>query len=324
MNSKDFTVNFASTTRSNSPAMPPLIPGRWVAGMLIASGLIISAMMIRNHLVIDTTNGAFGALLAAIGLLCFALYQTYNAKTLWQARLREFSESALLMLAICMMGAIGSYEAATVTSGFYDAALEHADQLLHFNWLNLYRIVADHPILQHMGAAAYGSVFLSPLVLLAWHAWHGQRAQARQFIMTFWLASTLTLALFPLFPARGALEFLWHGPIHYMPTTGLYQGEIIPALRAHVMTQIDLGSLRGLVCAPSFHTVCAVIYMVSAWPIVVLRRYLVPLNLLMLMATPVEGTHYLSDMVLGAVVAIFAIIWARFGIALLGRMASTA
>jgi hypothetical protein len=109
-----------------------------------------------------------------------------------------------------------------------------------------------------------------------------------------------------------------------MPTNGLYQGEIIPALRAHVITQIDLGSLRGLVCAPSFHTVCAVIYMVSAWPIVALRRYLVPLNLLMLMATPVEGTHYLSDMVLGAIVAIFAIILARFGIALLGRIASTA
>ena len=260
-----------------------MIPTRWLTGVLGASGLVIIAMMIRNRLVIDLTNAAFAVVAATLMTLAIVRYRTHLAQTPWQVRWRDFSENALLMISICLLGAIGSYQAATDTSGFYDAALQRTDQLLHFNWLAWYVLVTEHPILQHLGAAAYGSVYLTPCILIGWLAWHGHRAEARLFLMTFWLASILTLSLFPLFPARGALEFLWHGPIHYMPTNGLYQGEIIPALRDHSMTSIDLGSLRGLVCAPSFHTVCAIIYMAWSWPFAALRRILVPLNVAMLL-----------------------------------------
>lgn len=294
----------------------PAIPAHWLAGALALSGLVIIAMMIHNRLLIDTANWAFGALTATILVFSVIRHRTHAAATPWKRRWRDFSESALLMILIGTLGAIGSYEAATETSGFYDAALERVDQMLHFNWLSLYLLVAEHPVLQRLGAAAYGSVFITPWVLLGWLAWHGERAQARQFLMTFWLASVLTLVIFPLFPARGALEFLWHGPIRYMPTNGLYQGEIIPALRDHAITRIDLSSVRGLVCAPSFHTVCAIVYIVSTWPIAALRRFLVPLNAAMLLATPVEGTHYLSDMLLGAMVAVTAIMLVRVGITL--------
>lgn len=291
----------------------PGIPGHWLAGAMAASGVVIVALMIHNRLLVETANWAFGGLVAALALFSLIRHRTHGAATPWKTRWRDFSESALLMLLIGALGAIGSYEAATDTSGFYDAALERADQMLHFNWLSLYLLVVEHPLLQRLGAAAYGSVFITPWILLGWLAWHGQRAQARQFLMTFWLASVLTLVIFPLFPARGALEFLWHGPIRYMPTNGLYQGEIIPALRDHAITRIDLGSVRGIVCAPSFHTVCAIVYIVAAWPIAALRRFLVPLNGAMLLATPVEGTHYLSDMLLGALVAVAAIVLVRLG-----------
>lgn len=291
----------------------PIIPARWLALALAASAVVIVALMIHNRLMVDTANWAFGALVTAIAVFSLIRHRTHGGATQWKARWRDFSESALLMLLIGTLGAIGSYEAATDTTGFYDAALERADQMLHFNWLSLYLLVVEHPLLQRLGAAAYGSVFITPWILLGWLAWHGQRAQARQFLMTFWLASVLTLVIFPLIPARGALEFLWHGPIRYMPTNGLYQGEIIPALRDHAITRIDLSSVRGLVCAPSFHTVCAIVYIVSAWPIAALRRFLVPLNAAMLLATPVEGTHYLSDMLLGAMVAVTAIMLTRIG-----------
>jgi len=313
-------ANFIRPDSSNGRTGLPIIPARWLAGALAASGMVICVLMIRNRLLIDTANWAFGALSAVICLLSVIRHRTKSPGTRWQARWHDFSESALLMIAITMLGAVGSYEAAMASSGFYDATLERADQSLHFDWLSLYRLVVQYPILQRLGALAYDSVFLTPVVLIVWHAWHGQRAEARQFLLTFWLASVITLLMFPLFPARGALEFLWHGPIYYMPTNGLYQSGIILALRDHTITHIDLGSLRGLVCAPSFHTVCAIIYMASVWPIAALRGYVVPLNLLMLLATPVEGTHYLVDMVLGALVAVVAIGLARAGIALLTWM----
>uniref|UniRef100_UPI0026256566 phosphatase PAP2 family protein n=1 Tax=Novosphingobium sp. TaxID=1874826 RepID=UPI0026256566 len=86
---------------------------------------------------------------------------------------------------------------------------------------------------------------------------------------------------------------------------------IIPALRAHAIQAIDLGTVQGIVCAPSFHTASAVILMVTAWPFPALRRVIVPVNIAMLLSTPVEGTHYLTDMLLGAAVAALACVTIR-------------
>ncbi|MDE2410308.1 MAG: phosphatase PAP2 family protein [Sphingomonadales bacterium] len=302
-------AELSAEQRHSAPAAPAHHPlARRMAWALLASTVAILVLMVRNRLPVDPVNWAFGALAAA--MLGFALvrHRTHGAETVWQTRWRDFSELGLLMIVICVLGAIGSYEAASATSGFYDAALEDVDRMLHFDWLALYLLVVRHPVLQWLGAAAYDSVFVSPWVLIGWMAWHGQREQAYRFLLVFWLSTVLTLVLFPLFPARGALAFLWHGPIHYMPTNGLYQGQIIPALRDHAITRIEFDAVRGLVCAPSFHTVCAVLYIATAWPIAALRRWLVPLNLVMLLAVPVEGTHYLVDMILGALVAVSAIV----------------
>jgi membrane-associated phospholipid phosphatase len=126
------------------------------------------------------------------------------------------------------------------------------------------------------------------------------------FIASFWLAAVATLLLFTLAPAQGPLAYLWHGRIPYMPQSALYQAQVIPLLRHHAVHEVAVTSLHGLVCAPSFHTVSAVLYIIAAWPIRKLRWPLLALNLAMLLATPVEGTHYLTDMIVGALVAIAA------------------
>lgn len=300
------------------------LQARWFAGALLASALVIAGMMIHNRLVLKLTDPGFMALVAVLAGLAWVRHRTRAGRSVAQARWRDFSEHLAVLITICVLGAVASYEAAAETSGFADAALAQSDRMLHFDWVALYRLVAGHPLLQHLGAAAYGSIYLTPTVLLGWMAWHGRRDEAHRFLTTFWLASVLTLVLFPLLPARGALEFLWHEPIRYMPTSGLYQGAIIPGLRAHAVDAIGLGTVRGLVCAPSFHTACAVIYMVTAWPFARLRLLLVPVNVAMLLATPVEGTHYLTDMILGALVAVLAIVTVRLVAQRLGEAGSPA
>ena len=291
----------------------------WLILALCLSPAAMLALMIHNRLFVAVDSRGFLSLVAIAAILGMVRWSTGFARTGWQLRLRDFSEAALALIAIAAMGAIGSYETAADTSGFADAALAHSDRLLHFDWLAVYTTVVQHPLLQHLGAAAYGSIYLSPWLVLGWLAWHGERTRAHRFLLTFWIAAALTLALFPLLPARGALQFLWHGPIRYMPTSGLYQGEIIPALRLHTIHAIDLGAVRGLVCAPSFHTACAVMFIAAAWPFPALRRLILPINLAMLAATPVEGTHYLTDMIMGAAVAFVAILSTRW-LAALGPM----
>ena len=290
---------------------PPAGGTPWLVLALMANGIAIVPLMLHNRLFPDVSNRSFLALSLILALCLGIRIAMTKARAPWQTRLRDFSSHAAAMLLIGMLGAIASYETAADTSGFSDAALARSDRALHFDWVALYRIVCGHPLLQHLGALAYGSIYVTPWALLGWLAWHGERHRAHRFLLSFWAASVLTLALFPLFPARGALAFLWHGPIHYMPTSGLYQGAIIPALRAHAIQAIDLGAVQGIVCAPSFHTASAVIFMVTAWPFPALRRVIVPVNIAMLLSTPVEGTHYLTDMLLGAAVATLACVTIR-------------
>jgi len=93
-----------------------------------------------------------------------------------------------------------------------------------------------------------------------------------------------------------------------LPESEMWQAGVIPALRAHQVHVVDLGHLRGLVSAPSFHTAAAVLFIHTAWRSRDLRWPVLGINLAMLLATPVEGTHYLTDMILGAAVAAVAIL----------------
>ncbi|RVU05658.1 phosphatase PAP2 family protein [Novosphingobium umbonatum] len=290
-----------------SDPIRPCVPLRWLTVALMGSCAVVAGLMVQNQLGINWRNGAFAAFLAILGVLGLARYWAVPAATTAQRRTRDFCEYALLMVSASAIGGVASYATASDTQGFVDPLLAGLDAKLHFNWLAWYQMVIHHPVLQHLGAAAYSSIYVSPVILLGAIAWSGDRSAAQRFLFTYWLAATMTLALFPLFPAKGALEYLWHGPIPYMPTNNLYQGSIIPALRQHTFGEINLGALRGLVCAPSFHTVCATLYIVTAWPMRRLRFVLVPLNVAMLLSTPVEGTHYLSDMLLGFAVALVAL-----------------
>ena len=295
------------------------ISGRWLSLAMVISTAVVAVMMLANRLVVNPDNWGLWAALVPCAALGVLRQKTRLGTTASQVRLRDFSEHGITLIVICLLGAVASYEAACDTSGFADAALAKSDRMLHFNWLTWYGVVVRHAALQRLGAGVYSTIWVTPWLLVTYLAWTGQRATARRFLFTFWVSIVLTLALFPLFPAKGALDYLWHGPIPYMPTNGLYQGAIIPALRAHAMTRIDIGSLKGLVCAPSFHTVSAVVFIASVWPHRVLRRFLVPLNLAMLLATPVEGTHYLSDMILGFGVALAAIGLVQMGGNMLAR-----
>lgn len=286
----------------------PMIPGTLLAGIVALSAILVAGMMLHSGLVIKLASPAFAAMVGSMLLLAALRYSLRNTPTKIGTSVRDFSEYCLLFMAISLTGVVSTYPLAAVSSGWYDPALAKMDGVLGFDWNRWYAFVVDHPMLRQSGAVAYSTIYLSPAILLGYMAWHGERAAARRFLATFWLAATITLLLFPLFPAKGPLAAIWAGPIPYMPTTALYQSEIIPLLRDRLFGEIDMGALQGLVCAPSFHTVCGALYIGAAWPFARLRWPLIAMNSAMLLATPVEGNHYLSDMLLGLTVALLATI----------------
>jgi hypothetical protein len=284
----------------------PLLPGQWIAAAIAASILLDATLLLFAGLRIDETWALAGfAVWGAGGLTLYYLLRMPTTRM--QQVLRDLTEGVSLFALVSLLGAIASYPLAAGHHALVDPDLERIDLGLHFHWISLYELVARHAWIQAVERMAYLSIFVTPALLIGYFAWTGRRVENRLFIATFWVAVLITLSLFPLFPAAGPFATLWHGSIPYMPLSGLYQDEVILALRDHRIHAVDLGALHGLVCAPSFHAASAVIYIVTAYRIAALRWPIIGLNIVMLLATPVEGTHYLADLLIGMAVACLAV-----------------
>jgi membrane-associated phospholipid phosphatase len=216
---------------------------------------------------------------------------------------RDAAEYFGVFVAVGLFGVLASYAVAAQTFGYGDRYLSLIDRSLGFDWAAWYGFVVRHPLLRITGRVAYQCIYISPAALLAYYAVTGRKQEARKFIASVWIAAVLTLLLFVLMPAQGPLAASWQGPIPYMPASALYQAQLIPELRSHGLGEIHLEALQGVICAPSFHAASGVLYIAAAWRARPLRWPLVTINALMLLATPVEGTHYLADILAGAMVA---------------------
>lgn len=284
-----------------------LLP-RLVAGILAASAALLALLMFAADLRISPW--ALGNLpYYGAATLAAAIYFGVPGRNWRHGRaLVEGAEYYAVLTLTMLIGAIASYPAAALTHGYHDEALYRIDRAIGFDWVGWYRFVAAHPLLQDLGVAAYRSIYVTPAVLLAWFASTGERNEAYRLIVTFQIAAIVTLAVFVFLPAVGPFSYLWHGPVPYIPESETWQAGLIPALRMKEIGIVDLAHLRGLVSAPSFHAAAAVIFINAAWRAGPLRWPLIALNIAMLFATPVEGTHYLIDLIMGAVAAAIAIL----------------
>lgn len=299
----------AATTHRGISAASANVPdyGWWIGGGMILSMAALAVMMHVAGLVIDPSD-ADNLPFYVSGVVLLALRFGLRDRPWRYARaVADCAEYYGVFTVLALMGAVASYPIAALTHGFHDAALQRIDALLRFDWLAWYRLVAATPILQALGLAAYRSIYLTPAILFATFAFTGDRVAAHRFLATFWLTAVGTLILYTFMPAVGPFSYLWHGPIVYMPESELWQPGLIPALRSHSERIVDLGHLRGIVSAPSFHAAAATIYIQVAWRLPRLRWPVLAVNTAMLLSTPVEGTHYLIDIILGTAVALAAI-----------------
>ena len=278
-----------------------------------ASAGIMFWLMRLSHL---RSSAQFMLMLA--GLLAAALACRSSALQRMLGRHAAVGEAAYgfaTFVAMALIGAGASYPLAAISTGYVDLDLRWSDELMKFDWEVLYEFVVRHPSLQMLGTLAYRAIYLTPAILIACWARAGQARRIDRFLLEFWCCAVVTLMLFPMMPAAGPLAYLWQGPIPYMPDSALCQPDLIASLRLEQMRTVNLANLCGLVSAPSFHAIAAVLYFRSAF---LVGRWKLPVIVLasaMLLATPVEGTHYLTDILLGILVAVSVLV----GVELIAR-----
>jgi membrane-associated phospholipid phosphatase len=143
----------------------------------------------------------------------------------------------------------------------------------------------------------------------------------RVYTLAFIGAVLVTIAISAVLPAAG----VWP---HYGLTTA-DSAHIVPAVQTSwpVFYGLRDGSFRALVAVgsegiitfPSLHAALAVILIAALWPLQWLRWPILAVNVAMLAATPIDGSHYLTDVLAGIAVAALALIVARAAAARVAR-----
>lgn len=204
-----------------------------------------------------------------------------------------------------------SYLVVATAFPLVDAQLAAADRFIGFDWGAYYLWAQKHPFFLRTIGVAYASMSAQLFLITVYLSFSSRFLQLFEYIRESTSTLLFAIAVSLLWPAEGASKFYggrWHADVSEM-----FHFEL---LRSGAMTSVDLRHVEGLVSMPSYHTINAVLlcWAVRRTP---LMYVVVPLNIAMVLATPIIGGHYLVDVLAGAVVAAVAIV--LFGHAGRGR-----
>jgi hypothetical protein len=266
---------------------------------LAATAAFCAAAPLCSALTIDLKDTGL-PLAAFVTMVALSiLYQPYFRNL---PRLAAGATVAADLIAYALVLGPFSYIAAASPWPLIHPFLAQIDRALHFDWLAYYHFIKNHPPLAALLTLAYnGMIAEIGLVTLALFLLN-DLPRLRLVLDGFALCALLTIILSALFPAVEALAYFNVYPM--IPTgqgfvTGIDRVDAFLAIHYANTTTVPVIDAKGIVCFPSFHTACALISVVGAFS----RRWLfwpvLAWSLLLIAATPVDGGHYLTDIITG-------------------------
>jgi PAP2 superfamily protein len=227
-------------------------------------------------------------------------------------RLEAGLECTAQLVAFTAVGAPLSYLAAAAGAAFplQDPMYEAIDRALGLDWKGMLAWMNEHTVWHSAFRLSYMSFTLQASMTVLTLAFIGELVRLRIFMLALALSALVCIAISVVLPAQGIWGF-------YNLTAADYPA-IIPATRElhlPIFHGLRDGSFRaltglgseGIIVFPSFHAALAVIFMVALWPVPVLRWFGVVVNVLMIVATPIDGGHYFIDVPGGIVVAVLCL-----------------
>ncbi|MGJ8536150.1 MAG: phosphatase PAP2 family protein [Parasphingopyxis sp.] len=201
----------------------------------------------------------------------------------------------------------------SMTTGFAwaDPMLSGWDAAIGFNWhayiawLDGQRWLLKIMNWTYTGLNGYSLFFFGLLALSP-----DRRAACFEFVALFAVSATFCMALGMFFPAQAAMVYYapdLSGFQHVHAAVGTYHIESLEMLRETPAPVLDLDRLPGLVTFPSFHTAMGVVLIYACRRSLFLLLPSLAINLSMIAATPLYGSHYGID-ILGGIAAALATI----------------
>jgi hypothetical protein len=227
-------------------------------------------------------------------------------------------EATAQLIAFAAVAAPLSYVAASYSLPLQDAAMARWDHALGFDWKEFLAFMQRSPgflTLMHLIYPLLAPQIVAVVLLLGFTA---RLAWLRIYMLAFIFAALITIAISAFLPAEGPwLHYGISDPASAMPLSHTSWPVFLGLRVGSFRLLMGIGS-EGIITFPSLHAALAVILVASFWPVPIARWVAVTINSLMLVATPIDGSHYFVDIVAGIGIATFSFAAAR---ALVTRLA---
>ncbi len=190
-----------------------------------------------------------------------------------------------------------------------DASLAAMDRALGFDWPAAMAAVARHPLLNAILHAAYVTMLPQVALLTVVLARRATYPAIYRFSLAVAIGALICIVIWAIAPSFGAIAVYdlpasWgHLPL---ALDKAYAHELA-ALLAQGPGLIAPDRVQGLIGFPSYHAVLALLVAFYAFKVPYLRWPLLVLNLLVVIATPIQGGHHLVDVLAGGVVTAVAL-----------------
>jgi membrane-associated phospholipid phosphatase len=229
-------------------------------------------------------------------------------------RLAAGAGAFLQFMLILPFAMLLSFAAAAGGAPFQDGLLLSADRAIGFDWMAYARWIDGSPALALALRAAYISFLVQPLALIAVLAASGELRRLHLFTSAWTLCLLVTCLAFVFVPAVSVYAHLDVPPGSFeniRPVSTFQHLDFIERMRAGTLGTVDPWKGAGLITFPSFHACGAVLLAWGFWGVRAARWPGLVLNLAMIAATPVDGAHYLVDVIAGILLAFAGIAAAK-------------
>lgn len=277
----------------------------WIAIGATAGAVLIASTF--GPFQIDWLSFRKPTLVAGLLILLSWFYATIRK----DAALAGALISTAQIIAFAAVAAPLSYVAAGAAFPLWDGELAALDRRLGFDWMAWLKAMNAAPLLHTLLAAAYASFAVQTTAVVVVLAAAGHALRLRIFMLSFVLTTLLTIGVSALMPAQG----VW-GHLHLsaadspaiVPVTRDLPLAVFFGLRDGTFRHLVAEGAQGIISFPSLHAALGLLFLLALRPVKYVGWIAVLLNVAMIAATPVDGSHYFSDVAAGLTIALLS--WA--------------
>jgi hypothetical protein len=244
---------------------------------------------------------------ASAGLALVGLFYEYIRK---DPNLSNMLLGTSFLIAFAAAFAVLNYLLLTVAGTRIDTQLAAVDRAMGADWPAMMAFAAAHPRFNYFLFLAYRSVLPQITLVIVCLGCRGRSDDIIAFCLALAAGAGVTVVTWTLFPSFGAFS------VYDLPA--VVESRLTLALDSHyahaLVTLLSDGprriapnELKGLIGFPSFHIVLAVLntWYARSWKWIFLPLGL--LNLVVFVATPIQGGHHVIDVIAGIAVAALSI-----------------